>query len=277
MRRLTSFAGIILVMIALLAVLGLAGCGSSAQTVPGEAPFQSVQSGVDLTQGEAPAEGGEDIDALLGLSEESPQEVAQQQPAAKEETIAEDDVLKLLGVDQGTQETAVKPVEANPATVKSDEGSKATQPPKTEPVRPSVTPPARTAQPVSPATFNNRYDEATKAYQSRDYRKAIQLYEALLAENMNHSLSDNCQYWIGESYWGLGMYQQAIAAFEKVFTFANSNKDPDAQLKLGLCYLRLNDKARAKEEFQKLIDNYPSSSYVSTARGYLAQINNGQD
>ena len=253
-------------MIALLALIGLSGCGSSAKTV----------------QGEAPIENGEDIDALLGLSEEQPSQPPAAQPAQQEETIAEDDVLKLLGVEQATQETAINPVEEKSVTAakvenKTQAGDVSATPVKREPVRPVVTPPARTAQPVSASSFNNRYEEATQAYRARDYRKAIQLYEGLLAENMNHSLSDNCQYWIGESYWGLGMYQQAIAAFEKVFTFANSNKDPDAQLKLGLCYLRLNDKARAREELQKLIDNYPSSNYVSTARGYLAQINNGQN
>ena len=89
--------------------------------------------------------------------------------------------------------------------------------------------------------------------------------------NNRHSLSDNCQYWIGESYYALGNYQQAITAFQNVFTFSNSNKDDDAQLKLGICYIRLNDEEQAKREFEKLVNNYPTSEYVNIAKRYIAQ------
>ena len=85
-------------------------------------------------------------------------------------------------------------------------------------------------------------------------------------------LSDNCQYWIGESYYGLRNYNQAIAEFEKVFSFANSNKIDDAQLKLGVCYLRLGDKAQARNEFDRLLSAYPSSEYKPVAQRYIARL-----
>ena len=100
----------------------------------------------------------------------------------------------------------------------------------------------------------------------------FQKFESLLSQNRNNSLSDNAQYWIGESYYGLGEYQKAITAFEKVFTFSNSNKDDAAQLKLGLCYMKLNDNVKAREELEKLISDYPTSESVGLARRLLNQI-----
>ena len=60
--------------------------------------------------------------------------------------------------------------------------------------------------------------------------------------------------------------------FEKVFTFPKSNKNPDAQFKLGLCYLRLGDREKAREEFQRLLDVYPKSAYVNRAQQHLGEL-----
>lgn len=117
--------------------------------------------------------------------------------------------------------------------------------------------------------YRERYRNALDEYNSRKYRNAINQFEQLLASNQTSSLADNCQYWIGESFYALGDYTKAIAAFEKVFSFNNSNKSDDAQLKLGLCYWQENDVSRAKEEFERLLSHYPKSEYVSIARKYL--------
>jgi TolA-binding protein len=73
----------------------------------------------------------------------------------------------------------------------------------------------------------------------------------------------------------MGNYQEAILSFEKVFAFTNSNKDDAAQLKLGLCYMHLNDNIKAKTELQKLINDYPTSEYVSMAKRLIAKIDEG--
>jgi len=122
------------------------------------------------------------------------------------------------------------------------------------------------------SSYRARYENARSEYESRHYSAAINLFEELLAEFPNNSYADNCQYWIGESYYGLGNYTKAITAFEKVFTFPNSNKNDDAQLKLGMCYLRMNEKERAKEEFERLINHYPQSEYVEKARRFLSSL-----
>lgn len=124
-----------------------------------------------------------------------------------------------------------------------------------------------------PATgYEGRYQQALQTYQSRKYREAITLFESLLAAQPNHKLADNCQYWIGECRYALGEYEQAIADFQKVFGLGDGNKSDAAQLKLGLCYLRLGDKLRAKEEFQRLLVEYPKSEFAPRAQSYLDKL-----
>jgi len=117
-----------------------------------------------------------------------------------------------------------------------------------------------------------RYAEARNLYEQRRYAEAVSAFQAILAENDKSSYADNSQYWIGECYYGMGRYAQAIAEFEKVFTFTRSNKSDAALLKLGLCYLQMGDRQQARSEFEQLIANYPSSSYVAKARKYLARL-----
>lgn len=85
-------------------------------------------------------------------------------------------------------------------------------------------------------SFKSQYDEALRLYNSRRYSEGIALFDQLLSGGSNNSLVDNCQYWKGECYYGMGNYEQAKLEFQKVFAFPNSNKYDDAQLKLGLQY-----------------------------------------
>ncbi|MBC8278420.1 MAG: tetratricopeptide repeat protein [FCB group bacterium] len=135
-----------------------------------------------------------------------------------------------------------------------------------------ITSPARTPVAAASGDFEERYRMALAKFNQVDYKQAKTMFKNLLMQNRNHSLSDNCQYWIGESHYALKEYQQAIIEFEKVLTFADTNKDDDAQLKLGLCYLRLNDNASAKRELTRLIANYPKSEFTELGRKLLEEI-----
>jgi tol-pal system protein YbgF len=120
--------------------------------------------------------------------------------------------------------------------------------------------------------YERTYDQGLDLFHSAKYEDAMGIFESLLAQNRNHSLSDNAQYWMGECYYALGNYRAAILAFEKVFTFSQSNKNDYAQYKLGQCYQKLGDKDRAREEFQNLIDNYNNSELIDRAYDKLTQL-----
>ena len=52
-------------------------------------------------------------------------------------------------------------------------------------------------------------------------------------------------------------FKRAIAEFSRVFTFAGTDKNDDAQLKIGLSYKSMGNVEKAREEFQRLIDYFP--------------------
>jgi tol-pal system protein YbgF len=120
--------------------------------------------------------------------------------------------------------------------------------------------------------FSTTYENALRQYYARDYRQAIEYWEQLKSKYPNHRLASNCQYWIGEAYFGMGNYQRAAEAFQNVFNYPVSYKKDDATLMLGRCYIKLNDPARARSYFQGVVDDYPDSEYVEKARQWLIRL-----
>jgi len=120
--------------------------------------------------------------------------------------------------------------------------------------------------------FSYNYEEALRAFYARDYRRAASIFSNLLTTYPTHALASNCQYWIGESMFGLKDYEQASAAFQAIFNFDNTTKKDDATLMLGRCFYALNDKSNAREYFQSVIDKYPGSEYIDKARQWLRRL-----
>lgn len=122
------------------------------------------------------------------------------------------------------------------------------------------------------SSCEKKYQVALHEFESGKYDRALNLFEALLESGQDNSLSDNCQYWIGESFFAKGEYWQAIIEFEKVFTFPKSNKKEDAQLKLGMCYIKLGDLESARRELTRLLSKYPDSSFTRYGRRLLKEL-----
>lgn len=126
---------------------------------------------------------------------------------------------------------------------------------------------------VAQEDYEATYQEGLNLFREGQYKDAIDIFEALLQQDRTHSLADNAQYWIGECHYAMGNYRAALLAFEKVFTFPQSNKNDYAQFKLGLTYLKMGDPDRAEEEFQNLIDNYSNDELIQKAENILFQMN----
>lgn len=224
-----------------------------------------------------------EIETLLGISETQPESMTEAD---------EGEVLKLLGImgekstEMNTEEEAslkeaiarleeeIGEKDAEIARLKRELSAKEEQILRLE-SRLASAEEKKTAEAryrIPSDEYRIRYQDALAEYKKRNYKTAIRLFEELLAANPSHDLADNCQYWIGESYYGLGKYNQAIVEFQKVFAFTKTNKDDDAQLKLGLCYLKLGDTRKAREELERLLSNYPKSEYRSVAQRLLSGL-----
>ena len=118
----------------------------------------------------------------------------------------------------------------------------------------------------------NMYQGALYYYRHEQYDRALVEFDRLLQEAPMSEWSDNAQYWKGECYYGLRQYQQALIEFTKVFAFSNTGKADDAQLKIARCHIVLGERDRALAALRKLLDEYPDSEYVSTAREQIKHL-----
>ncbi len=70
--------------------------------------------------------------------------------------------------------------------------------------------------------------------------------------------SDNARFWIAESYYKDGNYEDAILAYEELFKKnPGSDKESGAMLKQGLAFYALKDRKTGKIILEKLMDKYP--------------------
>jgi tol-pal system protein YbgF len=105
------------------------------------------------------------------------------------------------------------------------------------------------------------------------YDKAIQSLRDFLRTNRESPLAPNAQYWIGESYYMLADYYQAILNFNQVRQqHPKSDRAPAAVLKIGLAFQQMGNKSEAKLAFQKVINDYPSSPEAAQAREKLQAL-----
>ena len=117
--------------------------------------------------------------------------------------------------------------------------------------------------------YQAKYIEALSLYQNAEWNLSLDGFKFLIQVDSNHDLADNSQYWIGEIYYSLKDFRRSINEFEKVFTFPGTNKSDDAQFKLGLCYVNLDQIDNAKREFESLLEFYPNSEYYKRSQEYL--------
>ena len=110
--------------------------------------------------------------------------------------------------------------------------------------------------------FELVYQDALQSFHEHRYNSAINQFYKLLQTNQRHSLADNCQYWIGECYYAQVRYYQAIAEFTKVAAFDAADKKDDAQMMLGLAFMKLGETQHAQAELDWLLSSYASSEYV---------------
>jgi TolA-binding protein len=125
----------------------------------------------------------------------------------------------------------------------------------------------------APSEYSMFYQDALDDVYTHNYVSAIAKFQQLLKEDSSNDLADNSQYWIGESYYALGNFEQAIAEFEKVYAFDNNNKSDDAQFMIGLAYLKIGDKNLAELELKNLLSFFNKSEYVTKAELRLTELN----
>ncbi len=116
------------------------------------------------------------------------------------------------------------------------------------------------------AVVKDVYMAAYEAYKEDRTVEAREKFKALLMDYSENEYSDNARFWIAESYYKDGNYEDAILAYEELFKKnPGSDKEPGAMLKQGLAFYALKDRKTGKIILEKLIDKYPDSDQARLA------------
>ncbi len=117
------------------------------------------------------------------------------------------------------------------------------------------------------------YKDAYETYQKGDYEGARRKFEAFLKQYPNTELSDNAQFWIGESYFAKKDYEKAILEYEKAIAkYPEGDKIPAALLKQAFAFLELGDKTNGRNLLKRVIERYPQSEQADLAKKRLEAI-----
>ena len=117
------------------------------------------------------------------------------------------------------------------------------------------------------------YQAAYKDYQRGNFDLAIDGFRDFAKNNPNSDLTDNAQYWVGESLFSQKKYSEAIEQFNKVISsFPKSEKIPSALLKKGYAYIELGEKAQGVVQLQYVIHEHPKSPEAGLAKQKLKAL-----
>lgn len=147
------------------------------------------------------------------------------------------------------------------------------------PVAPVVTSPVVTEVGETPSysrdlTENEAYDRALNmVLKEKRYAEAIPEFRAFTAKYPKSTYSANAHYWLGQLLYNKGEYSAADKEFYVVVSqHEASNKRSDAMLKMAMVAQKLNNLAKAKEVYQKLVDEYPDSNSAKLALSRLKAL-----
>jgi len=116
-------------------------------------------------------------------------------------------------------------------------------------------------------TPKEQYDYAFGLLRQARYDEAEQAFSSFVESHPEDSLAGNATYWLGETYYVRGDYQQAAITFADSFQrYPNSSKAPDNLLKLGLSLSSLGNTSDACGTFGELINRYPNASAIVKQR-----------
>jgi tol-pal system protein YbgF len=90
------------------------------------------------------------------------------------------------------------------------------------------------------------YENAFALLKNEQYDQSAAAFKAFISSNPDHPLTGNAQYWLGESYYARGNFEQAARTFAESYQkYPKGSKSPDNLLKLGMSLASLGNNSDA--------------------------------
>jgi tol-pal system protein YbgF len=117
------------------------------------------------------------------------------------------------------------------------------------------------------------YETAWADYVGAQYNLAISGFEHYIRSYGRSEQAGDAQYYIGESHYLQGMFKEAAAAYDRgISDYPNSKRIPDMYFKRGMALNALGQTDRARDSWEYVVKNFPSSDAGRLARQRLEQI-----
>ncbi|MDD3536099.1 MAG: tetratricopeptide repeat protein [Candidatus Cloacimonetes bacterium] len=137
-----------------------------------------------------------------------------------------------------------------------------------------------TAAPPPPPAVDDGMDPVRRVYESAraeyvggQFQRAISKFIQFVKDHPESEFCGNAYYWKGESYFAMSEWRQALKEFQTVVTeYPNSWKEIDAQLKTGMCYIKLNEHTKARAALNIIRRNFPQYERMDLVNHYLNQL-----
>jgi tol-pal system protein YbgF len=111
------------------------------------------------------------------------------------------------------------------------------------------------------ATPDEQYQYAFGLLRQNQYDDAEKALRAFVGQNPDHQLAGNANYWLGETYYVRGDYQNAAVTFAQgIKSYPQSGKAPDTMLKLGMTLAAMGQGGDACTAFAEVGKRYPNAS-----------------
>lgn len=276
----TLFAPLLLVTATLAAgCSGTGVLGSRSAASPPPADVQEMQRRlVELQRRAAVAdvelerlrERVAELEARAGIRSGSRPSVARPAPAAPPPPSGLDDRRETVAAREPVVEIEDITVEEVP---RGERPTPPAAPPPAVEERPSAGPaPAGGAGEVT-ADAQALYDRGYTQYHQGRFVDAESSFQRYIQSYPDTELTDNAQYWIGESRLARGDTQGALAAFrETVERHPRGNKVPDALLKVAEAMATLGDTEGAREAYREVIRRFAGTTAAAVAEDRLAAL-----
>lgn len=132
-------------------------------------------------------------------------------------------------------------------------------------------PPAQPAP--DPQTEMRDYEAALGLFRESRFKEAQAAFEAFIAAHARSTMLPNAHYWLGSSLHQQKQYAQAASTFGHVVaTWPNEAKAPDALLAQANALVGAKDVDGAVKVLQVLVEKYPASTAVETARARIKTL-----
>ncbi|MCI0414522.1 tol-pal system protein YbgF [bacterium] len=117
------------------------------------------------------------------------------------------------------------------------------------------------------------YQNAMGEYTKGRFEQALRGFQDLLDQFPNSKLSDDAQFMIGESYYGMKEYVDAVSEYDKVIkSYPDSDRVSGARLKKAFSLFSLGKKGQGVIELQQIVQRYPSTKEAEIARQRLEEL-----